>query len=336
MQTTNDGLWPIDDCDAQDKERLRRFRQKRAEWREWLHGDDEHSIRNQILDMSENYLAYRVINESRRLAIERAEPSAALNPLVAMFIDNGYYAIQGLAVRRLTDDRGDVISLARLIKEIKANAHLFTREILVCFDGAPFDLEPARIRREEQEDLQREKHRAEHCVGVTRYANQPPASGPDAWEKARDRHLVVDKLSGKTGQERSRCDLISPNIFDRLSRTLESTAIKQMRTLSNKRIAHAADANSRQATKHKSVISFFRLDAAHRSLIMTAQSISVVLGAEPIAPAATAPFDLFEHLDSSWLTSGDKNELNECWANLVRQRERWAWSEAKACFEAES
>jgi hypothetical protein len=55
---------------------------------------------------------------------------------------DGHVATQVLAIRRLMDDRNtDIISLRRLVKDLRHSWTLFTRENYVCFDGLPYDYE---------------------------------------------------------------------------------------------------------------------------------------------------------------------------------------------------
>ena len=44
------------------------LREKFAEWKEWLLGDDVHSIRNQIQNMIWDTAVYQSINEARAYA----------------------------------------------------------------------------------------------------------------------------------------------------------------------------------------------------------------------------------------------------------------------------
>jgi hypothetical protein len=61
--------------------------------------------------------------------------------LVQALID-GHVATQVLAIRSLVDNgNSDIISLGRLVKDIRCNFHLPTRANSVCFDGLPYDYE---------------------------------------------------------------------------------------------------------------------------------------------------------------------------------------------------
>ena len=48
VRTTDDGPWPIEECDVAKKEGLKHFREKPAVWIDWLRGGNEHSICHQL------------------------------------------------------------------------------------------------------------------------------------------------------------------------------------------------------------------------------------------------------------------------------------------------
>ena len=72
--------------------------------------------------------------------------SSLHNYLLSEALINGHFATQILSLRRLVDNRKDVISLNRLLKDVRGNLKLFTRENYVCFDGLPYDYEAAHAR----------------------------------------------------------------------------------------------------------------------------------------------------------------------------------------------
>ena len=65
--------------------------------------------------------------------------SALHNQLIRQAFRQGYLATQGLAIRRLTDDHRNVISLPRLLRDVKDNIRLITREVYVAGTGLPYD-----------------------------------------------------------------------------------------------------------------------------------------------------------------------------------------------------
>jgi hypothetical protein len=78
-------------------------KEKLDQWREWLLGDDVHSIRNQIHTMLWDYAVFQTINEARRYAPRDAEGHAQLNRMVHTFINRAFFETQAMALRRLLD-----------------------------------------------------------------------------------------------------------------------------------------------------------------------------------------------------------------------------------------
>jgi hypothetical protein len=129
----------IDQCDVPQERRgaLEAYRTKRDQWLAWLDTDKHHAIWHAISAMVWTDVSFRTI------AKFAADDSCLSNTLLAEQIIHGYVATQVLAVRRLVDNRADVISLRRLIKDLRRNFELFTRENYVCYDGQPYDYETA-------------------------------------------------------------------------------------------------------------------------------------------------------------------------------------------------
>lgn len=283
--------------------------------------------------MSENYLLYRAINETRRLAIQRKENAAVLNPLIAQFIDNAFYTMQTLAIRRLTDKfekkpKYQVTSIRCLLDDVFKHRHLFTRKIYVSFDGTPFDPEPTRLNYDQHTTLEWQEYRKIHGPGSVRWVSQVPESGPEAWQRSCDRHSTFDRLSGKT--TRSGIDTVCEKVFTTLYNCINNNVIINTQRICNKRIAHAASKSSRLAVQHTEKMNFAEIDVAHRSLIIVSQFISkILLDSQPINPAPIDCFDRFEQLEYPWLSSVDKSEIDGIWCNLILEREHWAWSEAE-------
>jgi hypothetical protein len=125
-------------CDVGDKISLRKYRDLKAKWHGWVQSD-QNQIWLQVFTMVSNDLAVRTI----ACAAENDPKSPLHNPLVAQTIIEGHQNAQILGVRRLMDDRGDVVSLRRLMREIKDNLKVLTREIYVSGDGLPYDLDQA-------------------------------------------------------------------------------------------------------------------------------------------------------------------------------------------------
>jgi hypothetical protein len=269
--------YPIGQCDVKDKKSLAKYRTKRKIWLEWLRGDPDHSIVRQICTMLWNDAIFRLINESRRIALQSEQPSCVFNRAIGAFTDQGYVATQVLAIRRLLDKRKDIISLPRLLTDIEANWRLITRENYVSHDSVPYD--------------------------------------PQASVESVIRHEAFDKLSRIRPDDRGPRDKICPVIFACLNRRLERSGASRVIQLGNKFIAHAADYQSRQQLNNaQQSISFAKLDACHRAICRTAHAISTQLlwdGGHGLMPIPQ--YDVLEHLDQPWLSQADVQTLQAFW-----------------------
>ena len=124
---------------------------------------------------------------------EGDESSALNNRLMVEALIDGHVATQVLAIRRLMDDgNSGIISLRRLVKDMRRNFRLFTRENYVCFDGLPYDYE-AVLRKE----------MLEHA-GKGMFWGQ--TSGPAAHGTSRMAHEQFDRLACIDPARRNRED----------------------------------------------------------------------------------------------------------------------------------
>lgn len=316
---------PIEACDVDDKAVLAEYRGKRAEWLNWLVGEDEHAISRQLRQMGWSYITFRVINEAARLACNTNKASIVRNNTLFDFMTTGFVAIQALAIRRLDDREAtrrdlQVISLRRLIADICGNEHLFTREIFVGYGGAPFDPEPGKARHWHA-ILEKEEYWSGVEVGAEPYAT----AGPDAWAFSEHAHELFDRLSGKDPSSRHRSDRVDARVFAAMDRMLNDPSIKRVRQLTNKYLAHAADPLSREKAPLKSVApSFNEIDKAHECLFTVAGFVaSSLLNETVLAAIPTQQFDVFEHAELSGLEAHQLCRLRRLANCLAMRRQKW-------------
>jgi hypothetical protein len=131
--------YPVEECDVRDLDSLRQLRVKRAEWITWLRGDDPHSIWRQITALLWNDVLFRTVNDLRRIALEKPNGGVGFNDAVLRLFDAGFVTTQVTTIRRLTDRQPKdptkgVISLRRLVADIRNYRHLLTRELYVSYD----------------------------------------------------------------------------------------------------------------------------------------------------------------------------------------------------------
>lgn len=302
----------VSDCDVVCKTNLERFREKRTEWLEWLDDDPVHAITKQLHEMMWNDVTYRTFNETRRLAIDD-EPTAAVAPLLAEFIDVGYVATQVLAVSKLTErsnrkkSEKAVISLRRLVDEVSTERALITRETFVAHDGLPYDFEPVKKR---------------HLATVRRGTHWRPQKGPDAWETSERWHQEFDRLSGITPAHRSRKDQVRKSVFDRLSDALQQPALKEILLLRNKIVAHAADPANRRNIVND--VTLGKIAEAHKALLQVAQVVSsLVLCGGGVGTFPHAQFDQLQYLDTHFVSPIHTKELRAFWDAQEAERNKW-------------
>ena len=164
----------VDQCSVTDKALLTEFREKRSEWMDWLERDVHHNIFGQIHSMMWNDAAYRSLNEARRFASAN-NPTASMNGMFGELIDRGYVSTQVLDICKITDRSNSdpkkaVISLPRLLDNIRDHRHLLTRENFVSYDGLPYDY--AAAHQTHIDSLTPEE------LGKVRWVS---TEGPDAW-----------------------------------------------------------------------------------------------------------------------------------------------------------
>jgi hypothetical protein len=132
--------YPIAQCDvpAERHAALQAYRDKRRQWLSWIDTDEHHAIWQVPSAMVWKDVSFRVLAQ---FAINN-ENSGLHNSLLTEALLDGHVATQVLAIRRLMDSRNtDIISLRRLVKDLKRHFQLLTRENYVCFDGLPYDYE---------------------------------------------------------------------------------------------------------------------------------------------------------------------------------------------------
>ena len=291
--------FPIAQCDVADKKALVEYRTKRSQWLDWLKHDDAHAIWRAIAALSNNDVKFRVL---AHLA-QTDERSALRNPMVSQAVVSDYVSNQILGVRRLIDTRNDVISLRRLVRELKANANLLTRENYVAHDGMPY------------------KYSVANLVPLVppNVAQWVPTTGSQAYISSQLAHEYFDQLCGIPSTQRRRDDVISTKTLQFLDDCLGGCDADQLVKWSHKFLAHAADADSRrQFILVKSHPKVSQITATVQQFIRTAQAISAYILNDSthgsIVPVAQ--FDRFEYL-----VSDDKVRvsLDRYWRDTARE-----------------
>ncbi len=224
MSTANRKLLPIEV--AWDK------------WRDCLEGRDRNSLFNQIITLIWDAGIYRIILECRKSYLAEVTNTPKLNFEFQSFLDRNYFQTMASSIRRIVDDsysisgaRG-VFSLSSIAKDIKSYNYDLTRKKI-------FELRKIEYNFDILHDKERQFIRSESLKN-SRAFSIPLEINPD---RSIENHLLFDKLSQKTPNNRSQEDVISSSFWDLLEKKIFSA--KKLCDYVDKFIAHAASPESR-------------------------------------------------------------------------------------------
>lgn len=315
--------YPIEACGVSDPAKLTQFRQKLEQWSHFISGDPN-SLAGQFGEMMWYDIAWRAANEARRFA-EDDGTKASVAPLIAMMLDRGYVAGQVIAITRLLEysnpkqpNKG-VVSLKRMVDEMRDARELITRENFVSHDALPYDWEAM-----QEAALAKVTEQLAQSGGKA-IRTELSLTGPEGFDQARMQHELFDQLSGVAPADRARGDLIATSFFDRLDDLLGDKLLLEIKELRNKSIAHAADAFSRsRASALRSGLSLKDFDRAHYLLFAVFQTLSVVLlGQWRASPVPTGQQDMFEYLTTPFLSEQRLEAMSAFWKAHCQEREDW-------------
>jgi hypothetical protein len=312
--------YAMEQCDVPPERRsaLEAYRAKRRQWLEWLDTDEHHAIWTHVSALVWNDASFRTLAQ---LAVNNPE-SCLGNTLVAEKLVNGHVATQILAIRRLVDNRRDVISLRRLIKDVRRNFELFTRENYICFDGLPYDCEA--VMRKDMEAR----------------AGQGPfwgaTKGPDAWTTSNMIHAHFDKLSGVNAANRSREDGLPVALVDTVEGWLDNSHVDELADWSHAFLAHAGSVESRDDIK-QAIVNNNKITEAIRVVARVTEAISAeILNASgrlnSLMP--TAQFNQLENLDKPVMRADQETQAHEMWDELSAERDRFVDGVGKELMSA--
>lgn len=301
---------------------LEEYRAAHARWLEWLDGDPVHSINGQLSQLLWQDAAFRTFNEARKIT-QTSGQSAAVAPILASFLDQGYVASQVLGISKLVEysdpkrPKQGVISLRRLVDDVIANHGLLTRANFLALEGAPYDYESIRAK-----EVQAQLEKAQD--GVTVFWTG--GGGEQDWALAERMHEQFDRLASVKPEARSPRDLVSKDLLARVDAALSDEVFEAIRILRHKTLAHAADAFSRQQVDAtKSGLSFNEVDRAVALLLSVRQVMQAgVLFSSWRAGAVPVPqHNQFEFLDLPFVAGDKIGDLQTFWARHSAAQDQW-------------
>lgn len=284
-------------------------------WVDWLKNDPVQSISTQIYGMMWDDATFRAINEAR--SYTTGGEWSSQNGMLARFIDSSYVAGQSLALSKLVDRRTDVISLGRLVAELRQHRHSVTRSDYLAIADLPYDYEPVA-----REALERMIRTSKNGVSFS----HEPTTGQLAWSVAQRQHEVFDRLSGCKPSERKPDDCLSDSIVTRLEAWLQIPEIQRIVQVRHKFVAHAADQKSRSALLNLPAgITLDDIETAHRALFRVAAAISgIILYDDSYSTPVPVPqYDQFAYWDRGLVPPEKVESLHRHWDEHEEQRSNW-------------
>lgn len=310
--------FPVEECDVGDLDDLRQLRLKRAEWIAWLRGPDPHSIWRQITCLLWDDVLFRTVNDLRRVAVEEPIQCVGFNDAVMRLFDTGFVTTQVTTIRRLTDRQPKdptkgVISLRRLIADIRNHRQLLRRDLYVSYDGLPYD--PSSVH-----DAWIEKGAATGSLNGVEWLSN---TGPTAWGMSEMVHENFDKLSERGPTQRARGDLILSKWFDWLDSRLD--VCEDIRKYTDKFVAHAAEPSSRAClTKEQTGVTLDRLHLCQRAIYQVSAFVYGPLLWEGSYGAVPTPnYNHFENLEKGWIAKDEVERARNHWNRNLEAIENW-------------
>lgn len=306
----SDYEYPLEQCDVPEVRRasLAEYRIFRRKCLEYLNGEADTSVQNQVYDLAWHTAVFKTLNEARRLEHDRAVNGAMWELIVA-----GYASLMTLGIRRLVDRHPGVDSVWNVVVEIEKRPELLTREKFVCYDGLPYDYEASHGRFVSSLDMSSGSH-----------PRWVPTKGPDAWGTSEALHRTFDDLCGRPSR-RKRTDTIEISLLHVLKAKLSSSAVKAVCTLADKRMAHA----ERLADKPHLLprVTYDLIDEALETIVRVANFLSshFFYDATFGSVVAIPQFDVLDALDQPWVTTDKIPALHRHWREISDSMDRWAY-----------
>lgn len=307
---TSDYAYPIAQCDVAPEKRsaLASYRDKRRFWLSWINTDEHHAIWTVLSSMVWTDVVFKTLTS---FAIGD-DGNALNNHLMAEALLDGHVATQVLAIRRLVDDRhGDIISLRRLVKDLRRNFALFTRENYVCFDGLPYDYEAVRHARF-----------TENAGKWGQGGMWVPNEGPQADGPSERAHKRFDRLAGIHPAKRSREDRLSASLLTTIEEWLDDSGADDLAKWSHAYLAHAGGPDARKRVADLQITAN-KITGAIKALARVTEAISAwLLGADGRSNALmpVAQFNPFERLEKPIMQAGGAVAAYKLWHQLSDER----------------
>ncbi|MEL7657025.1 MAG: hypothetical protein AAGU75_14095 [Bacillota bacterium] len=285
-------------------------------WRECLLGEDPNAIFQQITRMIWDTAIFQIINEGRRLQINKNPKCPEINSPFHNFINRAYVQSQCASIRRLTDlsspligEKG-VYSLSELIKVMSYLRESLTRTKFFELRGLQYDYSEVVIKRNEFF----KKMTPGRAVDIPSEYNL---------EYLEETHQAFDQLSGVTKSSRSPNDVVLEEVYTTLQSDLRE-ACSAIDKFVNKFIAHSATKESRRYENGViEKIQYRQLWDAQRIIYQIAGLISsMFFGVSHIALALESP-NFYSYWDKPIFPQDAIDQVEVVFEKYRKETEDW-------------
>jgi AbiU2 len=307
---SDDYAYPIAQCDVATEKRvaLQSYRNKRRLWLSWISTDEHHAIWAVLSSLVWKDVAFETLTNFAM----SDEANALKNFLMLQALIDGHVATQVLAIRRLMDNSRKRISLRRLVKDLRSNFTLFTRENYVCFDGAPYDYEAVRHAR----FMESGGNWGKSSSWVL------PISGFKGDLISESAHRQFDKLAGIDPAKRSREDRLPDSLLTTIEKWLDDSGADDLVKWSHAYLAHAGGPEERKRIPEL-MVTTKKITDAIKVLARVTEAISAWLlfaAGRMNTLMPVAQFNQFENLDKPIMQAGGEAAACHLWQKLSDHR----------------
>lgn len=152
-------------------------------------------------------LIYKVILKARSIAPIDNKNRIKLNGAVHYLIDKCFFNNQLITIRRLTDPNKDVVSLVRLLNQMKGNCKYLTRKhYFDILQKQGYKYNYSEVKKNHDKYI-KDNLKMGEVIGIPHELD---------WERSANLHFDFDKLSKTKAENRTPEDIIDNSIFDKL------------------------------------------------------------------------------------------------------------------------
>lgn len=270
------------------------FIQVRKKLFDCMYEDSANGLQNIVESIAWNDSIYRTFNEGLRLVQSELKKKRLPNSLIE-YIHHAHIAYVIISLRKLYDDKKEgrraVNSLRTVTQRIVDNAHLFTRENFVTFDGLPYNSQDAR------------DWRIEAMV--------------------ENRHFQFDSFSGvKKMSSRRNTDRLDVKIPEYLH--LHTRLRTEIESFANKFLAHSSSLKNRpNELLTFQNLSLLRIQAQCKNVIWCTQQVARFLSAPFLSVVPTPQFDVLMNWENGLFDDNIKKKLSNYWEVRMRWWQKW-------------